>query len=414
MRSPQVDFGDLGIPSYVRIVTADMSHFPGSASSVRRRTSRYASQLGARYSTFAGAGRRVPLATRRASVASHTPRPRGDDIAGGWSTVDASTPDPATRAVRCAGRASDADPPRSHIVASRRFARGRRGRPVPRVTSAGASARSSVALGNDAPHGRAAKSRRARRRRLVSRRPARFQGTRRRPPRRRRGRRAPRPQPSPRAPRRGRLPVHPRRVEPDPPRDNPARHVRGRLPVHPRRVERCAPASPTSDPGRHRERIRERILSRRRPPRQAPRAPRTKRTRRTRRTRRTKRTRRTYPRYPRTYPRVGLHGSSAPFARGFPCASPPHPERRRFTSPGHRHQRDVRAREARAAHAEGPRARADADGVGDSHRGRVRAERAEGFGVHPQTTGGARRCDARDSRAQTSLVERRAHAGESR
>ena len=43
-----------------------------------------------------------------------TPRPRGDDIAGVWSTVDASTPDPATRAVRCAGRASDADPPRSH------------------------------------------------------------------------------------------------------------------------------------------------------------------------------------------------------------------------------------------------------------------------------------------------------------
>ena len=60
------------IPSYARIVTADMSHFPGSASSVRRRTSRYASQLGARYSTFAGAGRSVPRNASRVRRVART------------------------------------------------------------------------------------------------------------------------------------------------------------------------------------------------------------------------------------------------------------------------------------------------------------------------------------------------------
>ena len=105
------------IPSYVRIVTADMSHFPGSASSVRRRTSRYASQPGARYSTFAGAGRSVPLATRRASVAS-TPRVLGATTSPAGGRPSTRAP-PTPRPARCDAR----DEPRTLTLLGRTSSR---------------------------------------------------------------------------------------------------------------------------------------------------------------------------------------------------------------------------------------------------------------------------------------------------
>ena len=125
MRSPQVDFGISAYTlvcanSYRGYITFSRFGVLGS-----QRTSRYTSQLGARYSAFAGAGRAFRL-QRVARPSRRTPASRGDDIAGGWSTVDASTPTP--RPARCDAR----DGPRTltllgRIVASRRFARGRRG-----------------------------------------------------------------------------------------------------------------------------------------------------------------------------------------------------------------------------------------------------------------------------------------------
>ena len=256
-------------------------------------------------------------------------------------------------------------------VASRRFARGRRGRPVPRVTSAGASARSSVALGNDAPHGRAAKSRRARRR-LVSRRPARFQGTRRRPPRRRRGSALPVASLHRALPVEGASPFIPGVSNPIPRATTPHVMSEGASPfipgvsngAHPR------PQRPTRG-GTERGSERDPLAA-------PPRAPRTRApVGETDPTDPTDPTDETDPTDVPSLPsdvRLASDSTAAHPRRGFPRASPPHPERRRRPRPGTGTSATYARARSRAAHAEGPRARADADGVGDSHRGRVRAE----------------------------------------